>query len=68
MKTKSIDWFKKRIGKRIYRDTLSPCCPDCDEVAKNGLVIFDEMHAESLFHTEIDFASEGIFCNYRETP
>ena len=52
MKTKN--WFKKRIGKRLYRDKGTCNCKDCQEVEKNGLIINDEWHAEYLYDNQCE--------------
>jgi len=64
---KSKKWFIARIGKRIYRDALGKCCATCDDVEKNGLIIYDEMHADYLAGADYSFGAEGHYCNYRDT-
>jgi len=44
-----LRWFKNRIGKRVYRLTKTNCCPTCDRVEKEGLIIGDKTHANYLF-------------------
>lgn len=42
-------WFIDRVDKRVFR-TESKCkCDTCKHVAENGLVIFDELHAQYLY-------------------
>ena len=64
-KPKTKVWFIRRIGKRIFRDGHK-CCAVCDAVAKNGLVIFNESHADYLAMTDSEFAHEKIYLNYRD--
>ena len=64
-KPKTLKWFKNRIGKRIYREH-SKCCPHCDEIAENGLIVANEQHASHLYSVDCDFANENIFMNYRD--
>jgi|TARA_R100001530_G_scaffold107198_1_gene74929 hypothetical protein len=64
-KLHSLSWFKKRIGLRIFRDAHS-CCNSCDDVAKNGLIIHDLAHADSLYWYQNDYGNEGIILNYRD--
>lgn len=64
-KPKTKAWFIERIGKRIFRDPTE-CCPTCKNTAENGLIVSDEAHADYLYCTENDFASEGIFLDYRD--
>ena len=42
------EWFEDRIGKRIYRDATSCQCHDCQKIAKEGLIVRDEQHAQYL--------------------
>ncbi|HDY66816.1 MAG TPA: hypothetical protein ENH85_03375 [Candidatus Scalindua sp.] len=63
---KSPEWFIERIGKKIYRDKRRECCPHCIEVEKNGLTIYNKLHAHYLADVDMDFGAEGIFSNYRD--
>ena len=63
---KTFQWFKERIGKRIYRNSQGECCNHCDETVCNGLIVHDESHADYLASIDSDFAAEGIFSNYRD--
>jgi len=45
---KSLNWFKNRIGKRIYRDRNDCHCLDCEDAVGNGLIVRDKNHAEYL--------------------
>ena len=63
---KNKEWFVERIGKRIYRDSQRDCCPHCSKIAKEGLIVGNEMHAEYLADVDMDFGAEGIFSNYRD--
>ena len=47
-----LKWFLNRIGKRVYRLIDYPCCRVCDEVYKNGLVIYDRAHAQYLYDAQ----------------
>jgi hypothetical protein len=61
----TLKWFIWRVGKRIYRNHFE-CCSKCNDVAKNGLVIMDILHAQYLYDTQSDFGAEGIILNYRD--
>jgi len=63
---KSLEWFKARLNKRVYRDSTGCECSNCAYVVKNGLVVGDEEHARHLADIDADFAAEGVFCNYRD--
>jgi hypothetical protein len=67
-KPKSEEWFKKRIGKRIYRDMQGDkhCCATCQQAAEEGLIILDEQHAIYLAEIDSAYANEGIYSNYRD--
>ena len=54
MKQHRLEWFKKRIGKKIYRDFFCSC-KVCEEVEKNGLYIVDKLHAIYLFDCQNEF-------------
>ena len=71
MKTKPLQWFLSRIGKRIYRNS----CPthedegeSCCKNYKEGLIVGDEGHAHYLHMIENDYAAGGNFLNYRDKP
>lgn len=65
---KSKEWFMERIGKRIFRDMQGEthCCSTCRDAVENGLIVIDEEYAEYLACIDAEFASEGIFSNYRD--
>jgi len=56
-----LQWFKDRIKTRIYRDYTTCTCNSCEDVAKNGLIIQDEMQAQYLFDVQC-----GMMINYRD--
>ena len=68
---KTESWFKKRIGKRVFRDTQGSAhdkeCATCARVTQEGIIIHDEAHAEYLATVDNEFSAEGIFSNYRDT-
>jgi hypothetical protein len=44
-----LEWYKERIGKKVYR-TASTCpCEVCKKVEDVGLYIADELHANYLY-------------------
>lgn len=45
-------WFIDRIGKRVYRGSISCTCESCQKVEKEGLVISDNDHANYLYDCE----------------
>lgn len=59
-------WFLDRIGKRVYRNHHD-CCEHCEEVYKNGLIIFGETHATYLHDIECKFTAEGTPTHYFDT-
>ncbi len=49
MELHDLDWFKERIGKKVYR-TESKCpCEICKKIGKIGLYIADNLHANYLY-------------------
>lgn len=52
MNKKNLEWFKQRIGKRVYRKHNFCKCGVCLNVWEHGLIINDEMHAHYLFMCE----------------
>ena len=48
MKPHDLQWFKDRIGKRVYRENNKCRCKICVEVFEIGLIINDEIHAHYL--------------------
>ena len=57
-------WFTDRIGKRVYRGSTSCECPICNDVAKIGLIIEDEFHAEYLMDVEGAYRMDGHDLRY----
>ena len=47
-KAHPLEWFIERVGKKIARLTDTKCCPSCQDVLKNGLIVHDEQHARYL--------------------
>jgi hypothetical protein len=63
---KSLEWFKARVNKRVFRDKSDCTCLTCEDVAKNGLVILSEEHADYLYWNQNEFANDGLLLNYRD--
>lgn len=51
--TKRLQWFKSRIGKRVYRN-YSCHCPTCHYAFWHGIIIEDDLHATYLRDCEAD--------------
>lgn len=62
-----LNWFKSRVGKRIYRSKGSCTCELCKEVHKHGIIVEDETHAQYLCDVEGDMLGEGINMKYFDT-
>lgn len=60
-----LAWFERRIGRRIFRNQHK-CCNHCDNITKNGLIVYDKQHAGYLHLIQCEYASEGILLNYRD--
>lgn len=65
--TEREQFFRDRVGKRIYRNDNGCPCNVCEDVLKNGLVVTDIFHADYLFDTEIDYAMEQVPLRYFDT-
>ena len=52
MEKHELDWFKQRIGKRVFRTESSCKCDICNKVYENGLIVMDEYHADYLFYCQ----------------
>lgn len=54
MEKHKLEWYKERIGKKVYR-TASTCpCEVCKKVVEVGLYISDELHANYLYDCQND--------------
>ena len=62
-----LQWFKERVGKRVFRNKNGCDCPSCEVVYKTGVVITDQFHANYLYDLEKDFSSEGEIMRYFDT-
>lgn len=60
-------WFRERIGKRVFRNDYGCHCSVCEAVLKNGLIITDEFTADYLYDCETDFAGEQVPLRYFDT-
>ncbi len=63
----TLQWFKDRIGKVIYRDKSSCTCLHCNNTVINGLTIADESHANWLYEVQNTYAEDGVKLNYRDS-
>jgi hypothetical protein len=53
-----IQWYKDRIGKRVYRTESTCKCSICARVFEVGLIITGELHAHYLFDCQNEM---GLF-------
>jgi hypothetical protein len=58
--------FLDRINSRIFRDDNECDCEWCKDVLDNGMVIFNETHAECIYDAQEDYGIAGIILNYRD--
>jgi hypothetical protein len=49
MNKHNLEWYKERIGKRVYRTESSCQCEVCKKVGEIGLIISDNLHAQYLY-------------------
>ena len=51
-------WFVERIGKRIRRLNDNGCsCTTCAQVLREGLMVFDDTHADCLYSAQGELGS-----------
>ena len=62
----TLKWFTNRIGKKIFRDDDGCGCKSCNNVVENGLIVFDESHAQYLEMIDNEFWACGTKLNYRD--
>jgi nitrous oxidase accessory protein NosD len=63
---RSKEWFENRIGRKIYRNKIES---DSDFVVSgntDGFVVYNTIHAQRLSAIDAEYASEGIYLNYRD--
>jgi hypothetical protein len=50
--TEREQWFRDRIGKRVFRGDNGCPCKICKERTDSGILIIDQSHADYLFMIE----------------
>lgn len=65
--TEREQFFRDRVGKRIYRNDNGCPCPICVSVLEKGLIVTDEYHADYLYDTESEYSGEGHPLRYFDT-
>jgi len=60
-------WFKDRIGKRVWRNKTSCKCDTCTRVHEEGLVLSDEYHAIYVCDMEGCSNADDTPLNYFDT-
>ena len=55
---KTLQWFKDRIGKRIYRDHNGCPCESCTRRNERGIVVAGEYHAKYLYDISCELMTE----------
>jgi len=55
---KRLKWFQDRIGKTIYRGSLSCDCEICKAIEAAGVEILDKDHAKYLTDTSFEMNVE----------
>jgi hypothetical protein len=64
----TLEWFKARVSKRIFRDDSGCPCYHCKYIAQNGIIVESEEHAEYMYWTQNEFFNDdGTILNYRDT-
>lgn len=60
-------WFRDRIGTRLFRNDNGCSCGICQAIYKNGLIIEDQLQADYCYDTETEYTAEGNPLRYFET-
>ena len=45
----TLQWFKNRIGKKIYRLTEACHCKHCQKSFEDGFVLYSKTHADYVY-------------------
>jgi len=53
-----LQWFKDRIGKRVFRPMTTCRCKTCEDAYLNGVEISDDGHAKYLMDIEGAYGQE----------
>ncbi len=62
-----LEWFKERVGKRVFRNGNMCTCAVCTDVYKFGLIISDDLHAIYLSDTELAYNLDNTPLKYFDT-
>jgi hypothetical protein len=54
----TLQFFKDRIGKRIYRDDNGCECLECKNVVENGIIVQDKQKARYLYDVSCELGIE----------
>ena len=63
IKYHTLQWFKNRQRKTVYRKDVHCPCDTCKTITKEGLKIIDENHCEYLLNIQHELKIE-----YRDRP
>jgi len=61
------EWFRARVGMRVFRNVTNCDCPICKNVSEEGLIIDDKFHADYLYDIETEFTAERHPLRYFDT-
>jgi hypothetical protein len=65
--TEREQWFRDRIGKRVYRGDNGCNCEICKKRTDSGILIIDITHADYLFMIESESQMGLIQITYFDT-
>jgi hypothetical protein len=60
---KELQWYKDRIGKKVFRVKNICQCDYCLKYSREGMIIHNELHANYLYEVQNDTNH-----NYQDTP
>lgn len=64
MNNERLQWFKSKIGQRLYRNDNGCACDICHHILEKGILIHDEFQAEYCYDTECEYNAEGTPMRY----
>lgn len=61
------EWFRSKVGQRLFRNHNGCSCEVCQHVLDNGLIVENPLHATYLYDNECDYTNEGNPLRYFDT-
>lgn len=61
------EWFRARVGTKVFRNSNGCDCPLCLLTLEKGILVNDFNHANYLYDTETEYTAEGFPLRYFES-